>query len=133
MIANGLLTLIGLYLAYLSIFGLVPASGMRWQEVVLGAAIVVLARLARLGDVSGWQSATNTVAGAVLIAAVAANWLLSFGPLMLFWIDLWIGLVVACLALWAALYHPERAAKAPKLMQELSATTTDGEPARRRA
>jgi hypothetical protein len=133
MIANGLLTLIGLYLAYLSIFGLVPASGMRWQEVVLGAVIVALARLARLGDVSGWQSATNTVAGAVLIAAVAANWLLSFSPLMLFWIDLWIGLVVACLALWAALYHPERTAKAPKLMQELTAAATDSEPARRRA
>lgn len=109
MIANGLTTLIGLYLAYLSIFGVAAASAAHWQEAVAGAAIVVLARLARQSDVSGWQSATNTALGALLALAALASWLLSFSPLMLFWIDLWIGLIAACLALWATLYHPERA------------------------
>lgn len=129
MIPNGLLTLLGLYLAYLSIFGLTPS--MQWREAVVGVAIVVLARLARRSDVSGWQSATNTVMGILLILAAAANWAMSFSSLMLFWIDLWIGLIVACLALWAALYHPERKAAAPHLMPGL--TSADSEPARPQA
>ncbi len=131
MIANGLTTLIGFYLTYLAIFGM--TGGSRWQEVVAGAAIVVLARLARQSDVSGWQSATNTAAGALLILAAAAAWLMSFSALMLFWVDLWIGLIVACVALWAALYHPERAAARPRAMPELASGAVGGEAGRPKA
>src|SRR5689334_22958599 len=98
MLVNILTTLIGLYLAYLSIFEV--QSVAHWQEAVAGAAIIALAPIARRSDASGWQSATNSVAGGLLVLATALNWLVPLDALILFWITLWIGLTVACLALW---------------------------------
>ena len=79
----------------------------------VGIAIVVLALIARRSDFSGWQSATNTVLGVVLLVVTLINWGVPVSPLVTFWINLWVGLTVASLALWAALYHPKEAPSNP--------------------
>src|SRR5262249_24260651 len=57
------------------------------------------------------QSATNIVLGIVLLIITVINWaVIPVSPLVTFWINLWVGLTVASLALWAALYHPKEGA-----------------------
>jgi hypothetical protein len=110
MIANVLNFLIGLGVSYVAIFA-TPGATAPWILAPVGVAIVVLALIARRSDFSGWQSATNTVLGAVLLVVTLINWGVPLSPLVTFWINLWVGLMVASLALWAALYHPK--AEAP--------------------
>lgn len=111
MIANVLNFLIGLWVSYVAIFG-APARAP-WILAPVGVAIVVLALIARRSDFSGWQSATNIVLGAVLFVAALIERAVPISPMVTFWINLWVGLTVASLALWAALYHPKEGADLP--------------------
>ena len=107
MIANVLNFLIGLGVSYFAIFA-TPSATVPWILAPVGVAIVVLALIARRSDFSGWQSATNIVLGIVLLVITVTNWaVIPVSPLVTFWINLWVGLTVASLALWAALYHPK--------------------------
>jgi hypothetical protein len=110
MIANILNFLIGLGVSYVAIFGTPASASVPWILAPVGIAIVVLALIARRSDSSGWQSATNTVLGIVLLVVTLINWGVPLSPLVTFWIELWVGLTVASLALWAALYHPKEGA-----------------------
>jgi hypothetical protein len=114
MIANLLNFLIGLWVAYVAIFGMPASAPVPWLLAPVGIAIVVLALVARRSDFSGWQSATNTVLGIVLFVITLVERLVSISPLVTFWIDLWVGLTVASLTLWAALYHPKGGADLPE-------------------
>src|SRR5579883_1895172 len=111
MIANVLNTLVGLWLAYVSIFALSSAVTTPWRFIVAALVIIVLAVLARRSDYSGWQSATNIVLALVLAFLMLAEYVVAVPTLVLFWLILWIGLTVASLALWAALYDPEGSAE----------------------
>ncbi len=109
MVANLINCLLGLAVTYVSIFGMPATVRLPWLLIIGGILIVVLAMLARRSDYSGWQSGTNIVLGLILIAVSAAGTVAPIiSPLVMFWIELWVGLTVASLALWAALYHPER-------------------------
>ena len=110
MIANVLNFLIGLGVSYVAIFDTPANAPMRWILAPVGIVIVMLALIARRSDFSGWQSATNTVLGLVLVVITLINWAVTLSPLVTFWINLWVGLTVASLALWAALYHPKEKA-----------------------
>jgi hypothetical protein len=110
MIANVLNVLIGLWLSYVAIFGTPGGARGPWIVAAAGVAIVVLALIARRSDFSGWQSATNIALGVVLVIATLVDRAVAVSPLVAFWIDLWVGLTVASLALWAALYRPKEAA-----------------------
>jgi hypothetical protein len=107
MIANLLNFLIGLGVSYVAIFGTPSSAPAPWILAPVGITIVVLALIARRSDFSRWQSATNTVLGIVLLVVTLINWGVPLSPLVTFWINLWVGLTVASLALWAALYHPK--------------------------
>lgn len=106
MIANVLNFLIGLCVSYFAVF----APPAHWILAPLGIAIVVLAFIARRSDFSGWQSATNGTLGIVLFLITLFEEAVSISPLVTFWIDLWVGLTVSSLALWAAIYHPKEGA-----------------------
>ena len=111
MIANVLNFLIGLGVSYVAIFDTPANAPMRWILAPVGIVIVMLALIARRSDFSGWQSATNIVLGIVLLVITVTNWaVIPVSPLVTFWINLWVGLTVASLALWAALYHPKEKA-----------------------
>jgi hypothetical protein len=106
MIANLLNFLIGLYVTYVAIFGVPASTSVSWVLAPVGIAIVVLALIARRSDFSSWQSATNSVLGIALVIVTLLERAMSVSPLVTFWVELWVGLTVASLALWAALYHP---------------------------
>lgn len=110
MIANILNTILGLWLSYVAIFTAGAGKGTSWAVVFGAVAIVALALVARLSDFSRWQSNTNAVLGTLLLILTLIGWAMSFPPLVSFWIELWVGLTVASLALWAALYHPKQEA-----------------------
>ena len=107
MIANLINVIIGLWLAYISIFGIPAPINKPWTLVVAGLVIAGLARIARRSDYAGWQSATNFVLGVVLVIATLTERMIPTSPLVTFWIQLWVGLTVSSLALWALLYRPE--------------------------
>ena len=114
MIANLLNILIGLWVVYVAIFGMPAAAPVPWLLAPVGIVIVALAVVARRSDFSGWQSATNIVAGIVLVIATLVERALALSPLVAFWLELWVGLTVASLALWATLYHPIAVAGMPE-------------------
>jgi hypothetical protein len=107
MIANILNVLIGLGVTYVAIFGMPASAPGSWTLPAAGIAIAVLALIARRSDFSGWQSSTNAVLGLVLCADTLLEQAVASWPLVTFWIELWVGLTVASLALWATLYHPK--------------------------
>lgn len=115
MIANVLNFLIGLGVSYVAIFGMPSTMRSPWLIAAVGVVIVLLGQIARRSDYSGWQSATNTVLGVVLFIVTLAERLMSISPLVTFWIDLWVGLTVASLALWAILYHPKEGTNLPEI------------------
>ncbi len=111
MIANIINVLIGLALSYVAIFGMPPGAPITLILAPVGIAIAVLALIARRSDFSGWQSATNSVLGMVLLILALVERAVTVSPLVTFWVELWVGLTVASLALWATLYHPKNDAK----------------------
>lgn len=114
MIANLLNFLIGLGVTYVAIFGMPANAPAPWILVAAGIAIVVLALIARRSDFSGWQSTTNSVLGIALVIDTLLDLVVPTSALAVFWIELWTGLTVASLALWAALYHPQEGAGVPE-------------------
>jgi hypothetical protein len=114
MIANILNFLLGLGVTYIAIFGVPARAPAPWILAPAGIAIVALALIARRSDFSAWQSAANVVLGVVLVIVTLIGASLPVSPLFTFWIDLWVGLAVASLALWAALYHPQESGRLPE-------------------
>ena len=114
MIANILNFLVGIGVAYVAVFGTPASIRSPWILPVAGIAIIVLALVARRSDFSGWQSATNIVLGIVLAVAALVERAVAISPLVTFWIELWVGLTVASLALWAAFYRPKESASVPE-------------------
>jgi hypothetical protein len=110
MIANILNVLLGLWFAYSAIFS-VPAGNANNAGLAAAAvACIVFAIWARRSDVMRWQSGSNIVLGAVLLAMAAVRWAVGIAPLVCFWIILLSGIAVAIIALWSLLYRPEAAA-----------------------
>ncbi len=108
MIARILNALLGLWLAYAAILDPPLLSGSRWPMAIVGAGIVVLGLLARPGEHLKWAGTTAVVLGAILAASALAGAVAgsaAFG----FWIVLWIGVIVAVVSLWSALYRPRAA------------------------
>lgn len=110
MLANLLAAAVGLWLSYAAIFEAGAGRHQGWPIVAAAAAIVALALVARRGDGRSWQSATDAALGLVLLLVALFNLGVAVMPLVMFWIELWIGLAVASFALWAVLYHPAREA-----------------------
>jgi hypothetical protein len=107
-IANIANALIGLWLAYVSVFGMAAPLHKPWAFALAGLTIAGLAQIASRRGYPGWQSATNFVVGLVLFVMALAGWAIPISPLVIFWISLWAGLIVSSLALWAVLYRLEQ-------------------------
>ena len=112
MIGNILNILFGLWLAYSAIFAN-PAGAMNNAALAAAAiAIIVFAVWARQTDSLGWQSGTNIVLAAVLLAVAVVRWAIGIAPLVCFWIILLVGIAVAIVAMWSLLYRPQAARSA---------------------
>jgi len=108
MSANIVNVFIGLALIYVAI--LQPGVLGRWPLLfaAVGVLTFVAAWLARRSDHHPWQNNTNMVLALLLVVLALAR--IDRFPLASFWSVFWIGLIVAVLALWAAIYRPNTAA-----------------------
>jgi hypothetical protein len=106
MLANLLAAAIGLWLSSAAIFEAGAGRHQGWPIAAAAAAIAALALAVRRSEQGSWQSSTNAVLGAVLLVLALFNLGIAVAPLVMFWAELWIGLAVASLALWAVLHHP---------------------------
>jgi hypothetical protein len=109
MIGNLLNVLVGLWLAYSAIFANPAGTTNNAALAAAAVAIVVFAVWARRTDALGWQSGTNIVLGAALLAVAVVRWVISVAPLVSFWIILLVGIAVATAAMWSMLYRPNTA------------------------
>jgi hypothetical protein len=110
MIPNLLNSLLGIWLVYAIILN-PDLIGSPWRVVVIAIVIFALALWARRTDYSPWQSSTNIVLALLLLLLALLKVPSYVSPLVNFWVLFWVGILVATLALWAAIYRPPAASK----------------------
>lgn len=105
MIPNLLNALLGIWLVYAIVLNpdLINAP---WRVVVIAIVIFAMALWARRSDYSPWQNSTNVVSALLLLLIGLLKFSPYISPLVNFWTVFWVGILVAILALWAAIYHP---------------------------
>jgi hypothetical protein len=82
MIGNLLNILVGLWLAYSAIFANPSGAVNNAVLAAAGVAVIVFAVWARRTDLLGWQSGTNIVLAALLLAVAVARWGIGVAPLV---------------------------------------------------
>jgi hypothetical protein len=107
MSANLVNVFIGLALIYAAILQPRLLGGRPLLFAAVGVLMFVAAWLARRSDHHPWQNNTNMVLALLLVVLALVR--VERFPLVSFWSVFWIGLIVAMLALWAALYRPNAA------------------------
>jgi hypothetical protein len=107
MTPNLLNTVLGVALVYCAVL----APGSLHAVVVLagGAGIIALALWARGGDSLKWFNLLNVALGAALMLLGAARGITAVHPLVMFWWVFWVGIIVAVIAFWSALYNCQSA------------------------
>lgn len=110
MIPNILNALLGIALVYCAILAPGPLHDTAWLLVAGGGGIIVLALGARSGDKVKWFNLVNATLGAALILLGIARALATVHPLVMFWWVFWVGIIVAVLASWSAIYTKHRPA-----------------------
>ena len=107
MIANVATVLVGLWLAYRTIFSVPAGDVSRIELVVAGVALILLALWARRTDLMSWHSGTNIVLAVIILLLAAAHRVIGVDPLVSFWMILLIGITAAIAAMWSILYRPD--------------------------
>jgi hypothetical protein len=109
MIANFATVLIGLWLAYRTIFSIPAGDVSQIELTAAGIAVILLSLWARRTDFMSWHSWTNIVLAAIVLLLAAARRVVEVDPQASFWIILLIGITVAVTATWSILYRPKLA------------------------
>jgi hypothetical protein len=106
MIANLVNTALGIALVYVAVLRPVMLLDNR---ALLAAAIAIfaLALWARRTDPARWYSNTDVSLALALLLLASAQWSGNAATLLMFWGVFWVGIVVAVVSLWAALYRPK--------------------------
>ena len=110
MIPNVLNTIVGIALVYCAILAPGPLHNTAWLLLGGGIGIIVLALWARIGDKLKWFNLVNVILGAALAFLGIARTLIAVHPLVMFWWVFWVGIIVAVLAFWSALYSHDSSA-----------------------
>jgi len=110
MIPNVLNTIVGIALVYCAILAPGPLHNTAWLLLGGGIGIIVLALWARIGDKLKWFNLVNVILGAALAFLGIARTLIAVQPLVMFWWVFWVGIIVAVLAFWSALYTHDSSA-----------------------
>lgn len=104
MIPNLINVLVGLGLVYASVLKPSLVQNAPINLLVESIVIVGCATWARSGDCMGWFSLTNIVIGSMAALLAGIQLTVTAPDLVTFWGVFWIGLTIAVVALWAALY-----------------------------
>jgi hypothetical protein len=107
MIPNILNTLLGISLVYCAILAPGPLHETAWLLMAGGVGTMVLALWARRGDRLKWFNFVNATLGAALILLGVTRAMTPVHPLVMFWWVFWVGIIVAVLGLWSAIYTRE--------------------------
>ena len=110
MIPNILNTLLGIALVYCAILAPGPLHDTAWLLVAGGAGIVALGLWARRSDRLKWFSLVDVSLGIALLLLGIAHTLTSVHSSVMFWWVFWVGILVAVLAFWSALYTRDSSA-----------------------
>ena len=110
MIPNLLNTALGIALVYCAILVPGPLHDGAWPLMAAGIGIIALGLWARRNDKLKWFNLVNVVLGAALVLLGIARALTPVHPLVMFWWVFWVGIIVAVLAFWSALYNRESSA-----------------------
>ncbi|TAM84333.1 MAG: hypothetical protein EPN41_13410 [Candidimonas sp.] len=112
MIPNILNTLVGLVLSYATVLHPTWVERQYGPFLVFAVIMLVLSIWARVGDAYHWFGNVN-IACSIIIGVVS---LLPLGtmPDVAFWTGMWMGILIPCVALWAALYNREPSAHQSK-------------------
>ncbi|MBI3530838.1 MAG: hypothetical protein HY067_23070 [Betaproteobacteria bacterium] len=113
MIPNLLNTALGIALVYCAILVAGPLHDSAWPLMAAGIGIIALGLWARRNDKLKWFNLVNVVLGAALVLLGIARALTPVHPLVMFWWVFWVGIIVAVLAFWSALYTRETSAIGP--------------------
>lgn len=105
MIPNALNTILGIVLVYCAILAPNALGGSPRAIPLAGIAIVAFALWARPGDLLKWFSAFNGALGLALVLLGILAAATAVHPLVTFWWIFWVGIIVAVLAFWSALYN----------------------------
>ncbi|MEO8443462.1 MAG: hypothetical protein ABI567_00455 [Gammaproteobacteria bacterium] len=105
MIPNIINFVTGLLLVYLAIFSPATITAGVAPLLIAAAVIFICAFLARRSDHHPWHNTVNMALAVVLGLVTVAQ--LAGVPRAEFWSAIWIGIAVAMLASWAALYRPQ--------------------------
>src|SRR5262245_5490537 len=110
MIANILNTVLGIALVYCAV--LVPGvlHDTAWMLIAAGVGVILLGLWARRSDKLKWFNLVNALLGAALVVLGIARTLTSVHSLVMFWWVFWVGIIIAVLALWSALYTRDTSA-----------------------
>jgi hypothetical protein len=109
MIPNILNTLLGIGLVYCAILAPRLLHDTAWLLAAAGVGVLALALWARSSDRLKWFSLVNGVLGAALVVLGIARALIAVHAAVMFWWVFWVGIVVAVLTLWSALYTRDTA------------------------
>jgi hypothetical protein len=128
MIPNLINTVVGIWLVYAAV--LEPAElGERFAILASGIAIFVLAIWAYQTDYLKWPATTAGVFGAGL-AGYAGLQLSEPSGFVTFWVALFVGIAVAIVSLWSAVYRrPSAPQYAARSTQRQTSTTCEAVPA----
>ncbi len=113
MIPNLLNTVLGIALVYCAILVPGPLHDSAWLLMAAGVGTIALALWARRNDKVKWFNLVNVVLGAALVLLGIARVLTPVHPLVMFWWVFWVGVIVAVLAFWSALYTRDSSAIGP--------------------
>ncbi|HET7362959.1 MAG TPA: hypothetical protein VFJ70_05215 [Burkholderiales bacterium] len=105
MIPNALNTILGIALVYCAILAPNVVSNSSRALPLAGLAIVAFALWARASDKLKWFSAVNGALGIALMLLGILALAMPIHPLVTFWWIFWVGIIVAVLAFWSALYN----------------------------
>lgn len=104
MIPNLLNTLLGIALVYCAILEPVWINGNPWSMLGSGVLVALFAWWARAGDKVKSFNAANAILGIALIVLGLVASATKIPQLVMFWWVFWVGIIVAVLAFWSALY-----------------------------
>jgi hypothetical protein len=107
MIANIINTLAGIALVYAAVLKPSLVDGQPINVLTASLVIIGCALWARTSDRMGWFSVTNIAFGALAMLLAGLQLISTPSHLITFWAVFWIGLGVAVIACWAALYRPQ--------------------------
>lgn len=104
MIPNLLSTLLGIALVYCAILAPGWINGNLWAMLGSGVLVAIFAWWARAGDKLKSFDVANATLGVALILLGLASSAVKIPQLVVFWWVFWVGIIVAVLAFWSALF-----------------------------